>query len=96
MRVYSTTLLSVSIGSLVFVALGLLFLEPIAGWLEYGEHPWYIGMMMIVVAMEYRQSIPFAYLRYKKTPYQVCCTEVAVYLPQYCTQSFLLCHIGRE
>lgn len=68
MRVYSTTLLSVSIGSLVFVALGLLFLEPIAGWLEYGEHAWYIGMMMIVVAMDAIQSIPFAYLRYKKRP----------------------------
>ena len=68
MRVYSTTLLSVSIGSLVFVALGLLFLEPIAGWQEYGEHPWYIGMMMIVVAMDAIQSIPFAYLRYKKRP----------------------------
>lgn len=68
MRVYSTTLLSVSIGSLVFVALGLLFLEPIAGWLEYSEHPWYIGMMMIVVAMDAIQSIPFAYLRYKKRP----------------------------
>lgn len=68
MRVYSTTLLSVSIGSMVFVILGLLFLEPIAGWLEYGEHPWYIGMMMIVVAMDAIQSIPFAYLRYKKRP----------------------------
>ena len=65
MRVYSTTLLSVSIGSVVFVVLGLLFLEPIAGWLEY---PWYIGMMMIVVAMDAIQSIPFAYLRYKKRP----------------------------
>ena len=68
MRVYSTTLLSVSIGSVVFVVWGLLFLEPIAGWLEYGEHPWYIGMMMIVVAMDAIQSIPFAYLRYKKRP----------------------------
>jgi len=68
MRVYSTTLLSVSIGSVIFVVLGLLFLEPIAGWLEYGEHPWYIGMMMIVVAMDAIQSIPFAYLRYKKRP----------------------------
>ena len=48
--------------------MGLLFLEPIAGWLEYGEHPWYIGMMMIVVAMDAIQSIPFAYLRYKKRP----------------------------
>jgi len=53
---------------LTFLALGLLFLEPIAGWLEYGEHPWYIGMMMIVVAMDAIQSIPFAYLRYKKRP----------------------------
>ncbi len=68
MRVYSTTLLSVGFGSLVFLALGLLFLDPIAGWLEYGEHPWYIGMMMIVVAMDAIQSIPFAYLRYKKRP----------------------------
>lgn len=68
MRVYSTTLLSVSIGSLVFAVLGLLFLEPIAGWLGYEKHPWYIGMMMIVVAMDAIQSIPFAYLRHKKRP----------------------------
>ncbi len=68
MRVYSTTLLSVSIASLAFVAIGLLFLDPIAGLLGYGEHPWYIGMMMIVVAMDAIQSIPFAYLRYKKRP----------------------------
>ena len=68
MRVYSTTLLSVSIGALTFLALGLLFLDPIAGWMEYSEHPWYVGMMMIVVAMDAIQSIPFAYLRYKKRP----------------------------
>lgn len=68
MRVYSTTLLSVSIGSLIFILLGLLFLKPVAGWLGYAEHPWYIGMMMIVVAMDAIQSIPFAYLRYKKRP----------------------------
>ena len=40
MRVYSTTLLSVGIGALTFLALGLLFLQPVADWLEYGEHPW--------------------------------------------------------
>ena len=68
MRVYSTTLLSISIGALSFLALGLIFLDPIAGWLEYGEHPWYVGMMMMVVAMDAIQSIPFAYLRYKKRP----------------------------
>jgi O-antigen/teichoic acid export membrane protein len=68
MRVYSTALLSVSIGSLAFVALGLLLLQPIAGWLGYAEHPWYVGMMMIVVAMDAIQSIPFAYLRYRQRP----------------------------
>lgn len=68
MRVYSTTLLSISTGALGFLALGLIFLDPIAGWLEYGEHPWYVGMMMVVVAMDAIQSIPFAYLRYKKRP----------------------------
>lgn len=67
-RVYSTTLLSVGAGALGFLLLGLLFLQPIAGWLEYDEHPWYVGMMMTVVAMDAIQSIPFAYLRYRKRP----------------------------
>ena len=60
MRVYSTTLLAVGTGAAAFLALGLGFLPYIAGWLGYGEHPWYVGMMMIVVAMDAVQSIPFA------------------------------------
>lgn len=67
-RVYSTTLLSVGGVSLSFLAVGLLLLQPIAGWLDYADHPWYVGMMMIVVAMDAIQSIPFAYLRYRKRP----------------------------
>ena len=34
----------------------------------YSEHPWYLGMMLIVLAMDAIQAIPFAYLRYKKRP----------------------------
>ncbi len=67
-KVYSTTLLSVGITSASFLFLCLVFLQPIADFLEYGKHPWYIGMMMIVVAMDAFQAIPFAYLRYKKRP----------------------------
>ena len=66
MRVYSTTLMGVSGVSLTFLALGLVFLQPIAGLLGYEAHPEYVGMMMAVVAMDAIQSIPFAYLRYKK------------------------------
>ena len=65
-RVYSTALLSVGGVSLTFLALSLLFLQPVADWLGYGEHPWYVGMMLIVVAMDAIQAIPFASLRYKK------------------------------
>ena len=68
MRVYSTTLMSVGGVSFVFLVLGLVFLQPIATLLGYEAHPEYIGMMMAVVAMDAIQSIPFAYLRYKKRP----------------------------
>ena len=68
MRVYSTTLMGVGGVSLTFLALGLVFLQPIASLLGYEAHPEYVGMMMAVVAMDAIQSIPFAYLRYKKRP----------------------------
>lgn len=66
MRVYSTTLLSVGCTSAIFLVICLTFLQPIASFLGYAEHPWYMGMMMIVVAMDAFQAIPFAYLRYKR------------------------------
>ena len=43
-KVYSTTLLSIGGASLTFLLIGLLFLQPIAGWLDYSDHPWYVGV----------------------------------------------------
>lgn len=67
-RVYSVSLLMVGGFALSFLFICLLFLDPIAGFFGYGEHPWYLGMMLIVLAMDAIQAIPFAYLRYKKRP----------------------------
>lgn len=67
-RVYSTALIGVGGVSLSFLAIGLICLRPIAGWLGYEDHPEYVGMMMGVVVMDAIQSIPFAYLRYRKRP----------------------------
>ena len=53
-RVYSTSLLMVSSVSLTFLLLCLLFLSPIADLFGYGEHPWYLGMMLIVIATPYK------------------------------------------
>lgn len=66
MCVYSTALTGVGCVSLTFLVIGLVCLRPVAGLLGYGMHPEYVGMMMAVVAMDAIQSIPFAYLRYKK------------------------------
>ena len=67
-RVYSTTLMTVGGISLSFLFICLVFLKPIAGLMGYEDHPWYLGMMLIVIAMDAIQSIPFAYLRYKNRP----------------------------
>ena len=64
-RVYSTILTSLGVTSILFVAVVLAFLSPIAGAMGYAEHPEYIGVMAVVVAMDAFQSLPFAYLRYK-------------------------------
>jgi len=66
--VYANSLLSVGGVSLIFVLLCLLFLQPIANLLDYGNHPEFIAMMAMVVALDSFQCIPFAYLRYKKRP----------------------------
>ena len=67
-KVYSTVLTMVGSTSLLFVALGMVFLHPIASMMGYAEHPWYVGMMMIVGAMDAFQCLPFSYLRYKRKP----------------------------
>ena len=69
-RVYSTSLLMLGFTSGLFVLLCLVFLQPISAAMGYADHPWYVGMMLIVVAMDAFQCIPFAYLRYQKRPYR--------------------------
>ena len=67
-KVYSTTLISVGFTSLLFVAMVLTFISPISSFMGYADHPSYIWVMAITVAIDAFQCIPFAYLRYKKRP----------------------------
>ncbi|MDO4160585.1 MAG: lipopolysaccharide biosynthesis protein [Prevotellaceae bacterium] len=67
-KVFSTTLISIGFTSLMFVILVLLFIDPITGFMGYSDHPSYIWVMAITVAIDAFQCIPFAYLRYKKRP----------------------------
>ncbi len=74
--VYSTVLKMVGFVALIFVVACLLGLQPLANVMGYAEHPWYIGMMVIVVAMDAFQAIPFAYLRYRHKPIHFACLKL--------------------
>lgn len=67
-KVYANALLFVGGLSALFAVCCWMFLHPIASFLEYPDHPDYVGMMVLVVALDSFQCIPFAYLRYRKKP----------------------------
>lgn len=64
-KVFSTSLLSLFFTSSLFVILVVLFADPIATLIKYGNHPEYIKMFAIIVALDAFTAIPFAYLRQK-------------------------------
>ena len=64
--VYATTLISVGTVSLLFTVLVLLLLSPISQLMGYGEHPDYVGVMAVTVAIDAFLCIPFAHLRQQK------------------------------
>lgn len=67
-EVYENVLMFVGGLSLAFLLLCFLFIHPISSFIGYPDHPDYIVMMALVVALDSFQCIPFAYLRYKKRP----------------------------
>ena len=67
-RIYSTTLRMLAVTSLGSIALVLALLHPIAAAMGYGDHPEYVGVMYVTVAVDAFMAIPFAYLRYQHKP----------------------------
>ena len=64
--VYGTTLITVGSISLVFAVLVLLLLSPISQLMGYGEHPDYVGVMAVTIAIYAFLCIPFAHLRQQR------------------------------
>lgn len=64
--VYGTTLITVGSVSLVFAVLVLLLLSPVSQLMGYGDHPEYVGVMAVTVAIDAFLCIPFAHLRQQK------------------------------
>ena len=64
--VYSTTLISVGAVSALFAALVIVFITPISQLMGYGDHPSYVWVMALTVAIDAFLCIPFAHLRQQK------------------------------
>ena len=64
--VFSTVMAVVGTLTAVFLLLVFGLIGPISDALGYADHPEYLQMMAVVVAMDALQAIPFSYLRYQK------------------------------
>ena len=64
--VYSTTLISVGAVSALFAALVIIFINPISSLMGYGDHPEWVWVMALTVAIDAFLCIPFAHLRQQK------------------------------
>ena len=64
--VFSTTMGTIGTLTVLFLLLVFAFITPISNGLGYGDHPEYLQIMAVVVALDALQAIPFCYLRFQK------------------------------
>ena len=66
--VFSTAFATVGTLTAIFLLAIFVFINPISSALGYTEHPDYLTMMAVVVALDALQAMPFSYLRFQKRP----------------------------
>ncbi len=64
--VYSTSLISLVVSSILFCFLMIYFQQPIANWLEYPNNPEYVMWFALIIGLDAISSISFAKLREQK------------------------------
>ena len=75
-RIYSTTLRMVGTTSLIFAVIISRFIHPLASLMGYQDHPEYIWVMFVTVAIDAFVAIPMAYLRYLHKPIKFASIQV--------------------
>lgn len=66
--VYSTSLISLVLTSLVFLVFSLIYARPIANWLGYADNVKYVIWFAFILAFDAVAAIPFAKLRQDNRP----------------------------
>lgn len=68
LEVYTTSLISLASTSSIFFIIIVIFLQPVSDALKLGDHPDYIWILSLTVAIDAFTAMPFAFLRYQKRP----------------------------
>ena len=87
-QVYATCLKVLSVPVLIFLLIGLTQTQAIADFLKYPLHPEYVGMFVVIVALDALMSLPFAYLRYQHKPWRFAFYKF-LFIAQYLLQPLL-------
>lgn len=76
-KVFSTTITSLLCTTLLFVALAISFVNPIASGLNVSDKQHLVIMMTLILALDVISAIPFAYLRYKNRPIRFATVKIS-------------------
>lgn len=87
--VYSTVLRLVGMVNILFIAIVMIFLQPISASMGCSDHPEYIGCMAIVVAFDAFQAIMFSRLRQQHRPVKFMALKMAYIIPCFLLNLFI-------
>lgn len=76
-KTFSTGSFSLLATTIVFCALILLNLQPLAGWLNYPAHPEYILLVLGIIVLDALTALPFARLRLEGRPMRFAALKTA-------------------
>lgn len=76
-KVYTTALCSVGFTSALFIFLMMLFITPLSKGMLLADHPAYIIMLGVTVAVDAFSNLPFAWLRFKKRAFRFATIKLA-------------------
>lgn len=69
-KYYCSTMMSIFITSTIFALLVVIFCKPIATAMTYGDHPEFVAMLGVIIAIDTMNTIPYAYLRQKRESFK--------------------------
>lgn len=94
-KVYSTSLISVGFTSILFILLMSVFINPVSELMLLPQHPLYVWLLAVTVAIDAFSNLPFAYLRYKNKALKFATIKCINVVVNICLNLFfiLLCPI---